>query len=230
MRKKLNIKSITIISMFSAISALLYMFLKFPVPFFPSFLEFNFSMIPILIILFLYGPFQASFVILIRFLVKIALSGGSSTAYVGEIADIIIAMVTILSVYITYKILTKKSSSTKKPIIISLAVGMISWCFIAVISNWLILIPMYVQLYYGGSIEPLVALCSMIPGINADNFMIYYLFIACLPFNLVLSFLVSIVTYFVFIRVKKPLSQMYNKEKKSYVDNENINVINQSDL
>ena len=45
---------------------------KFPIPFlFPAFLDIQFSMLPILIITFMLGPYDALIVIFVRFMVKV---------------------------------------------------------------------------------------------------------------------------------------------------------------
>ena len=91
--KKISIKRLTFIAIFSAISGILYVYLKFPLPFFPSFLDVNFSMIPIIICAFMLGPVDGAVVVLIRTLIKILIAG-STTGYVGEFADVLICLPT----------------------------------------------------------------------------------------------------------------------------------------
>ena len=57
--KKNAIKRISFVAIFAAISIILYCYVKFPLPIFPSFLDINFSMIPILICAFMLGPWDA---------------------------------------------------------------------------------------------------------------------------------------------------------------------------
>ena len=66
-----SIKRLTLVAIMSAISGVLYCFLKFNIPIFPIFLDINFSMIPIIIVAFMLGPIDASIVVLIRFIMKI---------------------------------------------------------------------------------------------------------------------------------------------------------------
>ena len=54
----------TRVAIFGAISALLYIFIKFPVPFLPTFLEFHFDEVPVFIAGFAYGPLSAFCVLL----------------------------------------------------------------------------------------------------------------------------------------------------------------------
>ena len=95
MKKYLSVKRLSFVAIFSALSSVLYLFLKFPLPIFPSFLEINFSMIPIIICAFMFGPIDAVVVVVIRFVIKL-ITISSHTAGVGEIADIIIGILVSL--------------------------------------------------------------------------------------------------------------------------------------
>ena len=64
------VKFMVRVAVFGGISIILYTvpMLKFPVPFFPSFLEFHVDEIPIFIAGFAYGPWTAAAIILIKLL------------------------------------------------------------------------------------------------------------------------------------------------------------------
>lgn len=196
---KLTSKEMVLIALQGAISALLYIYIKFPLPFFPSFLDIQISEIPALITSFMYGPINGLFVLLIRFIIKLPFTG---TIGVGEIADLIISSTLIIVSGLIYK-----KNRTFKGAIKGLILGMILSIFIAIIVNYLILIPFYLQLYFNGAIEPLIKMCSMIPNINKDNFMILYLFVGVLPFNIIRFSLVFILTLFLY----KKISFIFNK-------------------
>ena len=83
-------KFMTRVAIFGAISTLLYIFIKFPVPFLPSFLEFHFDEIPIFIAGFAYGPLSAFCVILVKTIIKLPMT---STLGVGELSDFIYSCV-----------------------------------------------------------------------------------------------------------------------------------------
>ena len=100
--KHFSIKRIAFVAIFAAISSLLYCYVKFPLPIFPSFLDVNFSMIPIIIAAFMLGPIDGVIIVLIRFLMKLILVG-TGTQYVGEIADLVLGLVTTLGCGLTYK-------------------------------------------------------------------------------------------------------------------------------
>ena len=121
-------KRIAVCGIFGALATILYVvpFFKFPLPFLPPFLEFNFSDIPTLIAGFTYGPLVTFFVHLIKILIKLPMS---HTACVGELADFIIGMLFIIPATMYYK----KNKSKKGALIglsFSLVIATIGACFI----------------------------------------------------------------------------------------------------
>lgn len=185
---------LTKVAIFGALSFLLY-FLKFNLPFiFPSFLEINFSMLPIILAGFVLGPWWASLVVLLRFVLKLPFS---STAYVGEAADLIIGLFVLIPSSLFYQY-----HKDKKGGIISLVLVVAMWVVAGILSNVCINIPFYVNFYFGGNMAPLVGMVSgLYKGVTEETFMHYYILLGVIPFNLLLSLIVSIVTYFVYKRV-----------------------------
>ncbi len=197
--KKFDVRKVVILSAMSAITIVLYCFLKFPLPIFPKFLEFNFSMLPVLITVFMFGMVEGLMLVLMRFLGKIIISG-TSTMYVGELADIILAVIVVLAVSLVYKSLKKKKSPVSASLF-ALGAGIIGWSIGAMIANWLVIIPAYVHIAKY-PMAAIIGMSSMIPGINESNFMMLYLFVGVLPFNICLSTVVSIVTFIVHNRTR----------------------------
>lgn len=204
MSKKNIIKRISFIAAFSAISGILYSYVKFPLPIFPSFLDVNFSMIPIIICAFMLGPWDACVCVLLRFLVKL-MGPGTSTAYVGELVDIILGLACCITSGCIYKY-DKHRGKTPLAFISIVVV----WVVVAVLANIFINIPFYIQFYFDGSKEPLIGMCNTAFQIisfgnltaTADNFMLYYVFLAVIPFNLMLSLIVVLITLPIHKRVK----------------------------
>ena len=97
-----RVKKMTAIASFGAVSGLLYAYLKFSLPFFPSFLEINFSDVPALISGFAYGPLVGALVQVVKVLLKLLLTG-SSTAYVGELSDLVLGVIIVLPSAFIYK-------------------------------------------------------------------------------------------------------------------------------
>ena len=195
--KRKQTKKIAHLAVLAALSVVFYMFLKFPLPFFPSFLDIQFSNLPVILAGFVFGPLEACIICIIRFLVKIP---ASSTAMVGETADLIIGCLVGITTSIIYK-----KNHTKKGGIIALIVGSVVWVVAACISNAFILLPLFMKTYGENAV---LGMLSYMKGINANNYMLYYIFLAVVPFNLLLATIVSLITFFVYKRV----SGLYNSE------------------
>jgi riboflavin transporter FmnP len=192
--KRMNIKQMSVIAIFSALSVLLYYFGKFNLPFFPSWLDIQFSDIPALLVSFMYGPISGVLVIIVRFFCKLP---GTSTVGVGEFADVLIGVTLVLVAGLIYK-----KHKSFKGALCAMGIGMLSATFMATVSNWLILIPAY----KGIAGYPQAALTGVMDtiissgnGVVTDNnFMAYYLFIGVVPFNLfryVIVFGITIILY-----------------------------------
>lgn len=198
---RIKAKNVAIIGIFTAFSVILY-FLKFNLPFiFPSFLEINFSLLPIIIIGFMYGPVEGLTVVFLRTIIKIPFT---STFCVGEIADLLIGTAVILVTSIIYSF-----NHTKKGALISLLLGVFTWIFAGVITNMFINIPFFVELYFNGNIEIFITTLSVIPGVTVENYMLKYILYACIPFNALISIVVCTITMLVY----KKISFLVNKEK-----------------
>ncbi len=193
---KQMIKKMCLISIFSAISLILYIVgPKFSLPFFPAFLEINLSMLPILIATFMGGLSDGLIVSIIRFLIKLPFS---STGFVGELSDLVIAVIVVLALGLVNK---KEKLPCKN--LIMLAVGIISWIIAGYISNSFSL-PFYLNLF---GKEAVLGACSMIPGINENNLILMYYLFGITPFNFCVSFVVVGVT----LLVNKRLKSIYDK-------------------
>lgn len=211
MKKRKNlINKITKIGILSAIASILY-YLKFNLPFlFPSFLEIQFSNLPALIGGLALGPIEGIIIVVIKTLIKLP---STSTGCVGELADLLIGVMTIGSAsLIYYKFRTKKGGA------LALSAGAIVWVIASVLCNWLFLIDFYSEFYAGiGGLDMIIAECQkVIPSINKDNFMGMYLLYAIVPFNLVLASVVSFITLIVYKKISKIFKEDFfrHKEKK----------------
>lgn len=197
-----TVKHMCFIGIFAAISVILYSFIpKISLPIFPSFLEINFSMIPILICAFMLGPVDTAICLIVRFLVKLPMSG---TGCVGEIADLLIGLPTALTA--SYIFFYKKCKH--KELIAFLSVIVI-WIIMAVLTNAFINIPFYSSVF--GGMDPIVGACAdalklisfgHITDVTKENFMLYYLFFAVVPFNLLISLIIVLITLPVHRRLK----------------------------
>ena len=202
-RRKNTISWIIQVSILAAISVILYNFPKFQLPFFPSFLSVQFSMLPSLIASFQLGPFGGFLVVLIKFLFKLLTT---RSAGVGELADLIIGTFVTLCAGLIYRY-----KRNIKGALLSIGASIIVWVGVALLSNYLLLIPTYSKLY---GINTVLKMLTIIPGVTEQNYMAKYLLYACLPFNLMLSFTVGLVTLLVYKRI----SHLFKNMEKSIND------------
>ncbi|MBS1416701.1 MAG: ECF transporter S component [Clostridia bacterium] len=180
------------LAILSAISYILYMFVKFPLPMlFPSFLDMQISDLPALIGGFAMGPWYGCIIIVVKCVLKMPFTG---TACVGELGDIIMGIAFVLPASYIYKY-----HKTKKGALLSLAVGVLSSTAAAMLVNRFVLIPFYLQAMFGGSWEPLLGMVSSIyPDATAANFYDFYIFLGVLPFNLLRCLICAVITFFTY--------------------------------
>lgn len=201
-----TIKRMCFTSIFAALSILFYTLVpKIKLPFFPPFLELNFSMIPIVICSFMLGPIDGSICVFLRFLIKLPMSG---TSCVGETADLLIGLPVAVVIGIIYN-----HTHLRYKELISFLSSFILWILMGVFTNAVINIPFYSAVY--GGMDPIIAACSdafkMMSGgrikeVTMDNFMFYYLTMAVIPFNAMISAIVLLVTW----PIHKRLKVLYN--------------------
>lgn len=196
------IRKFVLIAIFTALSTGLY-FLRFPLPMlFPSFLDIQFSNLPVLIGSLVLGPSSGILIVVLRGILKLPFS---TTFGVGELADVLIGIAVVLSSGLYYKY-----HRTKKGGIVALLLSTVSWVAVAVIANYYILMPFFIRVY---GFEAVFGLLEVIKGINKDNFMEYYILFAVIPFNILLSTAVNTVTYFVYKRVSVISKEFYEGKK-----------------
>ena len=197
-----NTTRIAAIAMFSSLAGILYIF-NFPIAAaFPSFLEFNFSDIPTLIGTFTLGPVAGVIISVIKILLKLVVKG-TSTVFVGELSDLVTSCVFAVTAGLIYK---KKRSF--KGALIGMAVGTVAEVAVAILFNWLVLVPFYVQFFFHGKWEPLIGMMTpLFPDCTKENFYNFYLWVSILPFNLMRCLVAVLVT----LPVYKRISNLINK-------------------
>ena len=196
--KRNKTKKIAQIGVFSALSIILY-YIRFPLPIFPPFLQVQFSNLPIIIISLCMGAKTGMLVLLIKTIIGAMFSFGESYA-VGELMDLIIGTAVVLTSTLTYN-----HFKTKKGGALALLTGMFAWVIVAVLANYFIGIRLYLIVFFKNDVSSFVGACSIIPGINESNYLIRYCLYAALPFNLIVSFTVCLVTFIVYKRVSNIL-------------------------
>ncbi len=211
-----NIKKITLISVFSALSVVFYVLgPKFPLPIFPSFLEVNFSMLPIFILLFMMGYKEALVALVIRMIIKFIF--GTHTFGIGETTDFIVGFVTIMFAFVGEKLFKDKAKG-----IYVFLFAILGWIVGGIIGNTFAL-PMYDKMFGDGTVMKMM---SSIGNVNESNYVWKYFIICIIPFNLILAVSVSVVTFLLNIRLR-PLYLEFVGENKGKI---NLNTNDEKDL
>lgn len=207
---RLRTRKITCIAIFSAIAGVLMVF-DFALPFIPSFYKLDLSSIPVMIVAFAYGPVAGIVSEFIKVVLKV-LFKGTSTAFVGELAEFLIGSFLIMPASIIYHL-----KKTKKTAIIGLATGTFAMTVFGSIFNAIYLIPAYARLFG----MPLEAIIGMASKANSEITNVSTLVIwAVVPFNILKGVVVSVVTMLIYKKLS-PVIHSVNENRKNYLPPEN---------
>ena len=196
-RRKLSpSRRIAIVGMCSAIAMILYI-IDFPVPFLaPPFYKLDFSEIPVLLCGFFLGPSAGISCLGIKVLLKLLIKG-TTTAFVGDLANFVVGCALILPAAIVYHM-----NKSRKSAIIGMVLGTLVMTVFGTLFNAVYLIPKFAQLYG----TPVEAIISMGATIHSSIDSVYSLAALCVaPLNLVKGVMVSVLTLLLYKHVEKPL-------------------------
>ncbi len=189
-------RMLTTTAMLGALSGLL-MLIEFPLGFIaPSFYKLDLSEIPVMIGTFAFGPIQGVVIEAVKIIIKLILKG-TSTGFVGDLANFIIGCAMVIPAGIIYK-----RKKTKKSAVIGMIVSTLVMAVVGVFLNAYVMIPMYSAFM---PIEQIVeAGKAIIPWVNST---FTFCLFCVLPFNLIKGIIVSVVVAIIY----KPLSRLIHK-------------------
>ncbi|MBP5309578.1 MAG: ECF transporter S component [Lachnospiraceae bacterium] len=189
----LTTRKVVIIGMFSALSTVLMLF-EFPVPFAPpGIYKLDFSELPALIGGFAFGPVTGIMIEFIKVLLKTVIKG-TSTAFVGELANFFVGCSFVLPATVIY--LAKKN---KLNAIISCAVGTLVITIVGSSFNAFYLLPTFAKMF-GMDIDTIIAMGT---AVNSHvTSLSDFIFLIVAPVNILKGVMVSVVTLLIY----KPLS------------------------
>ena len=172
-KTKFKTRDLTLIAMLGAICCVL-MHIDFPLPFMPPFMNFDLCGLVELIGGFAMGPVQAFCIILVKILLKLA-TEGTSSAFTGEIQNVILSCAYVLPPVILYH-----RNKSKKTAIKGMAIGSVFCSILAIFTNLYIIIPFYMALM-GQEMDYFIQMCAEVNPMvqNAVTFVI----LGVLPFN-----------------------------------------------
>ena len=193
--KILTTRKTAMIGMFSAIAVVL-MLLEIPVPFAPpTMYKLDFSELPILIGTFAFGPAAGVLMEFIKILLKLLIKG-TSTAFVGDLANFTVGCSLILPASVIYAFRKNKKSA-----IVACVVGTICMTIFGTWLNKVYLLPAFSSMFHMDMTDILAAgqekNSLMKPG-SLNSFVL----VCVAPLNLLKGVCASVVTLFVY----KPLS------------------------
>lgn len=169
-----KVQKMVSIAMLAAIGTVLQ-FVAFPIMPAFSFLKIDFSDIPILLGMFLYGPLAGVITAFVRSLLHLFLTGLAPQNMVGDFASFLASSIFILPIF--YFFGKKKNIRTNR--IVGLVSGILALTIFMSIANYFVITPVYLQLY----------------GVTTQQFLgtslASYVAIGIVPFNLIKGLLVS---------------------------------------
>lgn len=183
-KKVLTTKNLTMIAMFSAISAVLMVF-EIQLPFSPSFVKFDFSDLPVMLGGFLIGPFAGGIIVFMKILLHFLLNGTTSF-FVGDFSNLLLTLSFVLPASFIYQ-----QKKTKKTAIQGLLVSIICTSLLAIIFNLFLIFPLYLKVLNLKMVD-LINMIHVVNPLVKDVFtMIVF---SLLPFNLFKYSIVSMIT------------------------------------
>ncbi|MBQ3192637.1 MAG: ECF transporter S component [Oscillospiraceae bacterium] len=193
-------RRVSIIGICSAIATVLHM-LDFPLLFLaPGFYKLDFSELPVLLCGFYLGPSATVACEGVKILLKLLLKG-TSTAFVGDLANFVVGCSFVLPATIWYHAHKSRHSA-----IIGLILGTASMSVFGSAFNAVYLLPKFAELY-GMPLETIIAMGAEIHGSirNVSTFVL----LCVAPLNVVKGTVVSILTMLLYKRVARPLFDIH---------------------
>lgn len=176
----------------AAMAVILY-YIEIPVV---AFYKLDLSTLPAILAGFAMGPLPGVAVVVIKNLVHML---GTSTACVGELADIIMSSCFVVPASLIYR-----RHKDRKSAVLSMLIGTVLMTIAGVLVNYFILIPAY-QTLMNLPLEVIVSMGTKVWS-YIDNTVKLVIFITA-PFNMLKGTVLSVVTYLLYKRVSPLLHQ-----------------------
>ena len=180
----MKVKTIAFVGLMGAVSAVLM----------PPFMSFDLSGLMEMMGGFMFGPFAAVCIIIVKILLQLVIQGSFSLG-TGELQNFILSSSYVLPALFIYH-----RNKTKKTAAAGMAVGTVIVSAVAVITNLYLIIPFYANLS-GMTMSDFVAMCTAVnPAMKNVTTMAVF---GILPFNLIKFGVTSVVTFIVYKRLSK---------------------------
>ena len=204
-KKLFTVSNMVLIAMFGALAFVL-MFFEFPLPFLaPDFYKMDFSELPVLIGAFSMGPVAGVVIEAIKIVLKLAFKG-TSTAYIGDLANFLVGCALVVPAGIIYQ-----RYHTRKGAIIGMIAGTLFMAVAGALLNAFLLLPWYIRNFFGGNADILFKAGQAIwKGINS---IAAFAVLIVVPFNLFKAIVISIVTLLLYKHVSRLINATLKKNE-----------------
>ena len=124
---------------------------------------------------------------------------GTSTMFVGELANFLIGCALLVPAGLIYQ-----HKKTKQTAILGMAVGTVVMALAGCALNALVLLPWYAENFFGG-MEPIIAAGAAVRASITDVWS--FAVLAVVPFNLIKGVLTSILTFLLYKRIGRVIKR-----------------------
>jgi riboflavin transporter FmnP len=173
--KNTRVQKMVAVALFAAIGLVLQ-YIAFPIMPAFSFLKIDFSDIPVLISMFLFGPLAGIVTAFLRSVLHLMTTGFSPDNLVGDTASFLASMIYTLPIFYFFRSQKHSVGHNKFWGVISGTLAMTAFMSVA---NYFVITPLYLM-FFGLNAQQML-------GMPLAN----YILIGILPFNLIKGFLVS---------------------------------------
>ena len=199
--KSMTTKNLALIGVLGAFSAILMMF-RFPVPFLPPFLSFDFTGIPELIGGFALGPVCAVLIVAVKILIQLII-GGTNSMFTGEIQGLLLSCALVLPASMYYQL-----HKTRKGAVIGMVMGVGVCTITAIFTNLYLIIPFYVSLYQM-DMDAIIQMCTKVnPAVDSVWKMVLF---GIVPFNLIKTGANAILTFLIYKKISPTIHRFTKK-------------------
>lgn len=200
-----NTRKVAMIGMFSAIAMILHLF-DFPLPFAPGFYKLDFSELPILVGTFAFGPAAGVMMEFVKILLKLLIKG-TSTAFVGDLANFVIGCSFILPASAIYAFRKNKKSA-----ILACITGTLIMTVFGTAFNAIYLLPAFSRMY-GMPLDQLLAMGTAVNPLAKEGSIVSFVAACVAPLNLIKGTSVSLVTLLIYKPLSPVIKSGYTKIK-----------------
>lgn len=179
-------RKIVVIGILAALAWIISQF-SFPLLPWAPFLKIDFSDIPVVLGMYIFGPLSGIAIAAVRSLLSYVMTGGEAGFPIGDTAALIATLSYTLPVYYTIR----NRAANMKTVLMASSVGTVSLTTVLALLNWLVIAPLYIYVM-GFSVGP----------------MREYLTISVIPFNLLKGAFVSIIFFALYSKLHVQLDKM----------------------